>query len=524
MFEAFKRLFSKPASPPDAAAPVKVEPVVAPVSAAVAHAPLIPSPPIRTGEALTLPLNEILSRLPDGLTHLILTRPGGIISFPIELVREQLRTGAVRVSFAQLRQSSPPGTFAENPSHDDSLIDLPLPLILAAVGSGGLARRPDQKRVEVSSEVKGVFGGGHSPSVRVVPASVAPGAPAAAPLRTPIVMKAVTPGALALAPAPAKPTTSIVPGPAASKPPASAPLPFSAPRTASPLPFATARPSPPLAAPAAASAPTGETVVTTIEVVSGAWPEPVRLEIQQFNLRNATISIPLNRLEAGMKAGRVIFTWAELCGWLSVPMTSPANGESEVEMPLKVIAPLFLARHHVTIPRKTVTIGENVPDLFSGLGRPVAQPPAPAPPAAPAVSAQEPATVGGANVLGEIFGKPSQTDWMPKEIMLQILAMPGVAGGVLGAADGLLVAGRTPAPLNAETLAAFLPQIFARVSGCAEEAQLGTLRALTLTAGVAPCAIFKAGPLYLAVLGRPGQALPEAALQRIAGELATLNH
>ena len=66
--------------------------------------------------------------------------------------------------------------------------------------------------------------------------------------------------------------------------------------------------------------------------------------------------------------------------------------------------------------------------------------------------------------------------------------------------------------------------VIARVSGCAEEAQLGTLRALTLTAGVAPCAIFKAGPLYLAVLGRPGQALPEAALQRIAGELATLNH
>ncbi len=80
------------------------------------------------------------------------------------------------------------------------------------------------------------------------------------------------------------------------------------------------------------------------------------------------------------------------------------------------------------------------------------------------------------------------------------------------------------APVKAETLAAFLPQIFARLGDMAQEAQLGTLRGLTLAAGAAPCAIFKAGALYVAVLGRAGQPLPEAALQQIAGELGKLNH
>jgi hypothetical protein len=43
---------------------------------------------------------------------------------------------------------------------------------------------------------------------------------------------------------------------------------------------------------------------------------------------------------------------------------------------------------------------------------------------------------------------------------------------------------------------------------------------VTLLAGQTRCAIFKAGALYLAVLGKPGAALPDALLQRVAGELA----
>jgi predicted regulator of Ras-like GTPase activity (Roadblock/LC7/MglB family) len=294
-------------------------------------------------------------------------------------------------------------------------------------------------------------------------------------------------------------------------------LPFAAPKPASPLPFSTTRPSPP-PPPAAVPAPVGETVQTTIAAVSDKWPAPIRQEIEQFKLGGESLSIPIHRLEAGMKIGRVVFTWAELCGWLSAPLPATANGESQVELPLHVIAPLFLAKHRPAAARKMVSVGENVPDLFAGLGRPPA--PAPTSPIAPSAAPTPPASAAAPNVLGEIFGQPSVPDWTPKEIVRQMLALPGVAGALLASNDGLLVAGQMPAPLKTETMAAFLPQVCARVESCTEEMNMGALRALRLSAGQAPCAIFKAGALYLAVLGRPGQTLPEAVLERIAGELA----
>jgi predicted regulator of Ras-like GTPase activity (Roadblock/LC7/MglB family) len=500
---------------------------------------------------VSLPLNQILARLPNNLAALVLTRPGGTFSLSASFAMQQLRTGAVRIPFSQLRQASPPGTFADNPAHDDALLDLPLPLILAALKPGGLARRPDQKRIEVPEEVTGVFGAKHSPSYRLEAASVsvaapmaskpetpAPAAPtpsaprsvapAAAPIPVPAAPQPVVPmpkpAALVASPTPApKPTTSIASAPAAPKTPASAPapMPFASPKPVSPMPFASARPTPPPAPPppAAAPAPTGETVAMTIEAVFAAWPDPVRHEIQQFGLERASLSIPVNRLEPGMKTGRVVFTWAELCGWLSTPMPPSANGDSQVELPLKVIAPLFLAKHRAATPRKIVSLGENLPDLFTGLKRSAAS----APPEAP-VTPPPPSPVAAPHVFGEIFGEPSKADWTPQEIMQRILALPGVAGALLASQDGLLVAGRMPAPLKVEMLAAFLPQIFTRVGGSTEEAQLGTLRALRITAGPAPCAVFKVRELYLAVLGQAGQTMPEPALERIAGALSQPNH
>jgi predicted regulator of Ras-like GTPase activity (Roadblock/LC7/MglB family) len=94
---------------------------------------------------------------------------------------------------------------------------------------------------------------------------------------------------------------------------------------------------------------------------------------------------------------------------------------------------------------------------------------------------------------------------------------------LLASNDGLLVAGQLPAPLEAETMAAFLPQILMRVGICTEEIQLGRLRSVTLLVGQTSCAMFKAGSLCLAVMGQPGKALPEMALERMAVELAQLN-
>jgi predicted regulator of Ras-like GTPase activity (Roadblock/LC7/MglB family) len=566
MFGALKKLFSKSANPPPAAAPTAAKPAPAPPPAASstppgpspASAPVPPSPaPRRTvtpgGEMLELPLNDILSKLPIPLAAKALSRPGGMFSFSSSVALEQLRTGAVRIPFGELRQGSPPGTFADDASQDDSLLDLPLPLILAAIGPGGLARRPDQKRTEAPVDVTGVFGTKNSPLNRATLAPSSPGSgsekpdlwdtqfnrrklavsplatnpgSAAPPLATPGPPKPAAPIFAPAAPkggapvgisrVPAKTTTSIPQGATATKTPTS--LPFATAKPATPTPPANGRPGP---LPSAGGS-SGGTVVTTIDSVSGAWPDAVRQEIQKLNLEITSIAIPVNRLEPGIKAGRVIFTWADVSSWLSVPIPKSAHGEVQVELPLKVVAPLFLAKHRAAAPRKVVAVDENLPDLFTGTNRPApaqsAAPPAPI--AAPVIAPPPAAPATAPNVLEEILGQPSKQDWTPDEIAQRILALPGVSGAVLASSDGLLVAGRMPAPLKAETMAAFLPQIFTRIGGCAEQAQLGTLRAVRLSAGPAPCGIFKAGTLYLAVLGHPGQTLPEPALERVAGELA----
>ena len=127
------------------------------------------------------------------------------------------------------------------------------------------------------------------------------------------------------------------------------------------------------------------------------------------------------------------------------------------------------------------------------------------------------------SVPAEVAEPASETELTPQEVVEWILTLSGVAGALLASNDGLLVAGQLPAPLEAETMAAFLPQILMRIGICTEEIRLGKLRSVMLLVGKTPCAMFRAGALSLAVLGQPGQTLPEAALERMAGELARQN-
>ena len=253
-----------------------------------------------------------------------------------------------------------------------------------------------------------------------------------------------------------------------------------------------------------------------------------------------------------MKTGKIIFKWGELIEWLdtSSSLAASPHKETPLEVPLKVIIPLFMAQRQATEVQKKIVIGENIPNLFEGLGKPVEAPATePEPSTAPTVSAPEPeavtaatipalaprnepeaptfssaptlvATPPPASVLGEIFGDPAKKEWSPLDIAQKLGTLPGVAAGIIAMSDGLLVAGDLPPPFKSETLAAFLPQMFGRMNHYASEIQMGALSVLTLQAGPTTCAIFKTGTLYMAVLGKPGETLPGAVLQRIAGELA----
>ena len=68
--------------------------------------------------------------------------------------------------------------------------------------------------------------------------------------------------------------------------------------------------------------------------------------------------------------------------------------------------------------------------------------------------------------------------------------------------------------MNADTIAAFLPQIFGRVSQCTRELRLGDLNNLNFTVGNVPWKIYRVGAIYFAVFGRAGEPLPTSPTRR----------
>jgi predicted regulator of Ras-like GTPase activity (Roadblock/LC7/MglB family) len=99
------------------------------------------------------------------------------------------------------------------------------------------------------------------------------------------------------------------------------------------------------------------------------------------------------------------------------------------------------------------------------------------------------------------------------------MALPGVVGVVVTLPDGLRVASEVPAEFNADTLAAFIPQLFERMNSSAKELRMGALNNVSFTVGNIPWRIYRVNAVYLAAFGRAGEALPAVQLVSLAGEL-----
>ena len=96
-------------------------------------------------ETLSISLKPVLGRLPVALKPLV-TRPASPdekIGVPTAKVLAQLSTGAVRITFEELRSAAPAGLFSAG-GQGDALVDLPLPDILRVAGPL-LKRKPAQK-------------------------------------------------------------------------------------------------------------------------------------------------------------------------------------------------------------------------------------------------------------------------------------------------------------------------------------------------------------------------------------------
>src|SRR5262249_6311902 len=130
--------------------------------------------------------------------------------------------------------------------------------------------------------------------------------------------------------------------------------------------------APPPAAPvtenfAPSDQPGAEPLMVSLTQLAETWPETVRHEIVQLNLVEGRVALPAEAIERGLKQGRLAFTWKMLRSWVRpTPMASAsANDSAVLELPLKIVAPLFLARQreHSQTQQK-VEVDENIPNLF----------------------------------------------------------------------------------------------------------------------------------------------------------------
>jgi len=290
-------------------------------------------------------------------------------------------------------------------------------------------------------------------------------------------------------------------------------------------------PAPAAHASPAAPADTAEPLVVALSALAEAWPDSIRKEIIDLDIAEARVALPAKAVEQGLKQGRIAFSWKSVRSWIrpACPSTTSAHERIVLELPLKVVAPVFLSQQREnTKPQQKITIDEDIPNLFFGFpqpetGVPVAQ--ATASPAdtnyyvwddaADTVRVHESELKRGPSPGTKFVAKYAT----PNEVVSRAAALDGVAGAIIALPDGLMVANRLPPDLNADTLAAFLPQIFGKVSQCTKELRMGDLNNLNFTVGNVPWKIFRVNAIFFAAFGRTGEPLPTAQLASLAAEL-----
>jgi predicted regulator of Ras-like GTPase activity (Roadblock/LC7/MglB family) len=387
--------------------------------------------------------------------------------------------------------------------------------------------RRAQRQVEVPAEIVSPFETAGQSVVFSAPAPAAPEPVPAPVIPAPVRQTAPVPAAhIPAAPIPMRSTITSAPTP---PPPAAAP--FAAPTMLNtrPAPEPAAKPQLSYAAqPVAAKPAAPEPLTVGLTSVAEGWPESIRHEVVQLNLVDAKIGLPVDVVEQGLKQGKLTFSWKTVRSW--VKNASPgasANDGLIIELPLKVVAPLFLARKkEATRDQQKVNVNTDIPNLFFGF---------PQSESALAGAVTKPVdtnyyvwddTSETAHVNLEEVKRTSSPGTRfiskcatPNEVVSRAAAIEGVAGALVALPDGLMVASRLSPDLNGDTLAAFLPHIFGKVTQCTKELRMGELNNLSFTVGNVPWKIFRVNAIFFAAFGRAGEGLPGQQLAALAGEL-----
>ena len=520
MLTILKKLFGK--SAPKAAAPI--------AATRASHA--APSgevaSPVPTVAVAHLSLAAIVSRFPADLKASVLTVPDATatIALPLLLIHKQLASGAVKMSFASLHRQAPQGVFAPIALGDKRQVEIPLQEIFRHVSPAALKRRADQRLLDDAENDFNLFGNAENPY------EIAPTTPDQPPRKDSTVLK--------IQPPPASRIGRADP----SSPPAPRPKPSGIVAPANGMrvvaPPADFHPAQPAAAPAPAPKSDEPPLLLPLAPLINSWPEQICGEIAALDPAT-TVALDSGAIAAGLAKGKVTFTWGEILAGLAPAPAEPTalDAATVLQLPLKVVAPAFLAASNkAKVERKTVTVDDSIPALFNDGREPAPAEPAPSEPvpeepaAAPlaelpaAVAEPEseaapadPAPAEIPETVGAIFGDPGKTEFTPAEIVAGTVRLPGVAGAIVALHEGLQVATAMPEGVKGEVIAAFLPQIFARLNQYSIEMKMGDVDDLLFTTHGAHCQVYRLGLLYFAILGQPGAALPWHELRLITAEL-----
>jgi len=536
MLSILKKLFGKPAPKAAQAAPTRPQ-------------SLEPTVPMPTVEVAHLSLAVIIKHLPDELKALVRQAPAdtATVALPVPTIMKQLHTGCVKMSLASLHRQAH-GVFAPLAGGDKRTVDVPLAEVFRHVSPRALKRRADQRALDLPENGFNLFGNAENPY------EVSPTVPEDSPPVDSTVLDLTQECVLKMGDDLQQQLSGGAKSRVNGAPPAAsrllAPEGIKPQRVVAPPPgFGASAPEPR----SAAESPVKEEeppVILPLSTVAETWPEEIRAALAGAIESGANLALPSARLSEGLAKGRVAFTWGQICKLITSGAIPPGSIDESTSLmiPLRIVAPAFLsAKKQVTTPRKGFHLDESIPAPFSGgnsrtraASAPLPAPAIAAAEAAPAAEEQaspepepapnpEPESLAPPTVteneklpetIGEIFGNPQKLDWTPAEIVQNTVRLTGVAGAVVALQEGLQVASSLPDGVKSDVVAAFLPQIFARLNQYAGEMRLGEVDDLLFTTHGAHCQIYRLGYVYFAVLGKPGESLPWHELRLVSEELA----
>lgn len=469
------------------------------------------------------------------------------VRVPLTTVLEQLPRGAVRLAFRDLKRYAQPGTFTGGCELDEALVELPLAEVLARLKGNHLARRPAQKQLSVPDTVPTIFGSRTCPIEKPQTVHLGPIDPRLHDEHNTsrILSQRIPPAPQAAAPAPSLPIPGSHPPPAS----AAARLSIQMPVPTAPKPVLPKAPdlASRLACQASASK-QPDVVSVPIDSLAKTWPDAVRRAVLTTQSAS-TVHIPLPDLEVAMKRGKAHFTWATIRSWIGPKACHdfPELDSTELELPLAVLAPLFMARRSGCKTPKRVAPSSEIPDIFAPRKSDTAAEVAPTP-VSPPVKASDPGlaptlenriSAGLASALAptpmpdpvgpqtqSISGKAlplPQPSRLPAEVVQRVCQFGGIVGALLVDFEGQVITSQLPPGINSETAAAFLPEVCRHTNQLAQSLNLPQPAQFEMVLGDTPLQILRTSRAYLAVLGKGGEALPKLQLSSLASQLAQHN-